>query len=139
MKAVIMDQFGRIRDGDSHWWEADPELESIRNDLRNTTLSDVILRNTDIRDLQCDVFFAETNVNNMDCAGSGNNAPHTPVQDVAGNGEPTDGTGTEGESGVKFDPMLLLIGGMIAAAVVLMLTAKDEDEPETESEGDLEE
>jgi len=60
---------------------------------------------------------------------------------VAGNGEPIDGDGvdTEGESGVKFDPMLLLIGGMIAAAVVLVLTAKDEDERESESEDDLDE
>lgn len=136
MKAVIMDQFVRIRDGDSHWWEADPELESIRDDLRDTTLSDVILRNTDIRDLQCDVFFAETNVNNMDCGGSGNNAPHTPAQYVSSNGEPTDGTEIEGESGIKFDPMLLLIGGMIAAAVVLVLTAKEEDAQEPEPDGD---
>tara|TARA_Y100001968_G_scaffold114471_1_gene103910 strand:- start:693 stop:2471 length:1779 start_codon:yes stop_codon:yes gene_type:complete len=67
MDAVIRDQFIRIRDGDRLYYENDGELENVKENLSETRLSHVILRNTEIESLQCNVFFAETNLSNMDC------------------------------------------------------------------------
>ena len=56
---------------------------------------------------------------------------------MAGDGDPTDDDGVQvlGTSNLKFDPMLLLIGAIIVAAVALVLTARDEDdEPESEND-----
>lgn len=56
---VMIDQFTRLRDGDPFWSEG---REGIPADelkaLWDTTLSDVILRNTDVQNLQKDAFAA---------------------------------------------------------------------------------
>lgn len=67
MDAVIRDQFIRLRDGDPLYYENDAELEGIEEDISETRLSHVILRNTEIESLQCNVFFAVHNVDNLDC------------------------------------------------------------------------
>ena len=67
MDAVIRDQFLRLRDGDPLYYENDPELKGIEQNLSETRLSHVILRNTEIQSMQCNVFFAETDLNDMDC------------------------------------------------------------------------
>jgi hypothetical protein len=67
MDALIRDQFIRLRDGDPFYYENDPELEGIESDLSSTRLSHIILQNTDIESLQCNVFFAEYNLNALDC------------------------------------------------------------------------
>ena len=57
---VLKDQFERLRDGDRFWYENDAELTSADiTELKNTKLSDIILRNTSISDIQENVFFAE--------------------------------------------------------------------------------
>lgn len=57
-RAVMIDQFTRLRDGDRFWSEGrgfgDVELE----ELWDTTLSDVILRNSDVAELQDNAFLA---------------------------------------------------------------------------------
>lgn len=58
-QAVIVDQFERLRDGDRLWYEnvfSGPQLAEIEN----TSLSDVIERNTDITGLRENVFFDES-------------------------------------------------------------------------------
>ncbi|MEM1331608.1 MAG: peroxidase family protein [Planctomycetota bacterium] len=55
LRAILVDQFERMRDGDRFWYEGDAELAALVGD---TTLSDIILRNTDIDWLQGNVFFA---------------------------------------------------------------------------------
>jgi peroxidase len=57
--AIIVEQFERLRSGDRFWYENDPALsrEEVAN-LRKTTLADLIRRNTGVRDIQDDVFFA---------------------------------------------------------------------------------
>lgn len=52
---IIADQFTRLRDGDRFWYEnrLDKKLVEI---IKNTSLSDIILRNTDIDHLQDDIF-----------------------------------------------------------------------------------
>ena len=51
--AIIVDQFIRLRDGDRFWYENDPYFltnKEILNELRETTLADIIRRNTPIDD-----------------------------------------------------------------------------------------
>ncbi|WP_306128511.1 peroxidase family protein [Roseovarius sp. MMSF_3350] len=56
---MVVDQFSRLRDGDPFWSEArDGLTDEARAALWDTTLSDVILRNTDVGALQNDVFAA---------------------------------------------------------------------------------
>ncbi len=56
--AIIVDQFERIRAGDSNWYQNVFSGRQLR-ELEQTTLADVIERNTDIDGLQDNVFFAE--------------------------------------------------------------------------------
>jgi hypothetical protein len=67
MDALIRDQFTRLRDGDPFYYENDAELDGIEAELASTRLSHIILQNTEIESLQCNVFFAEHNLNELDC------------------------------------------------------------------------
>jgi hypothetical protein len=67
MDALIRDQFLRLRDGDPLYYENDIELDDVRIELKTTSLADIILRNTEIENIQCDVFFAEHDVSKMEC------------------------------------------------------------------------
>jgi len=54
---VLKDQFQRLRDGDRFWYENDPALTtSEKAAIKKTTLAQVILRNTEIKTLQDNVF-----------------------------------------------------------------------------------
>lgn len=56
--AIIVDQFERLRDGDRFYWENDPYFDTFSLvDLDNLQLSDVIMWNTNITNLQSNVFF----------------------------------------------------------------------------------
>jgi hypothetical protein len=58
--ATLGEQFRRLRDGDRFWFEHDPFFianPSLLDELRNTTLSDIIQRNTGISNIQDNVFF----------------------------------------------------------------------------------
>lgn len=56
---VLKDQFERLRDGDRFWYENDPAFNNAdRAILKSTKLSDVILRNTSITNIQSNVFYA---------------------------------------------------------------------------------
>ena len=55
--AGMAEQFSALRDGDRFWYEWDPELDhEDRLMIRNSTLCEVIRRNTEIDMLQADVF-----------------------------------------------------------------------------------
>lgn len=54
-RAILVDQFTRLRDGDRFWYENRYEGETLA-ELRSTSLSDVIERNTDIEGLRDNVF-----------------------------------------------------------------------------------
>lgn len=54
---IVVDQFERLRDGDRLWYENRLD-DDLLNDINNTTLSDIILRNTDIEFLQQDAMIA---------------------------------------------------------------------------------
>ena len=53
---IIADQFERIRDGDRFWYQSVFSGEEL-TEIENTSLADVIERNTDITGLQDNVFF----------------------------------------------------------------------------------
>lgn len=57
-RAIMVDQFTRVRAGDSQWYENQPWTREDLDWLQGTTLSDIILRNTDIVRMQADAFVA---------------------------------------------------------------------------------
>ncbi len=60
MHNVLKVQFERLRDGDFYYYENDPFYSfSDRLTLKNTKLSDIIKRNTNLQNLQADVFHAD--------------------------------------------------------------------------------
>ena len=53
LRTIIADQFRRLRDGDRFWFENDPYFlanPALLDEIRNTTLADIIRRNTPISD-----------------------------------------------------------------------------------------
>ena len=64
---LVSDQFQRVRDADRFWYENDAELNSLTSEFNSLRLSDVILRNTEIESVQCDVFFAESDASSFQC------------------------------------------------------------------------
>jgi len=59
IQTALWEQFQRLRDGDRFWFERDPALtEADKAEIRNTRLSDVLIRNTSITesDIPTDVF-----------------------------------------------------------------------------------
>lgn len=57
-RAVMIEQFTRLRDGDAFWSETRGFTQTELRELWGTTLSDVIQRNGDVTHLQDDVFLA---------------------------------------------------------------------------------
>jgi hypothetical protein len=57
--SILADQFSRLRDGDRFWYENQFSTEDV-NRLNNIKLSDIIQRNTDIENIQENVFVAPT-------------------------------------------------------------------------------
>ena len=56
---ILANQFEQIRDGDFYFYRNDPGLSNRdRDEIRNTTLGDLIERNTRVTSLQNNVFFA---------------------------------------------------------------------------------
>ncbi|MFT5078135.1 MAG: peroxidase [Planctomycetota bacterium] len=59
LNALFVMQFGALRDGDRYYYENDPAFtEDEIEEIKNTKLSEILLRNTDIEVLQEDVFTA---------------------------------------------------------------------------------
>jgi hypothetical protein len=55
-RRILVDQFERLRDGDRFWYERDLSGRDLQQ-VRQTTLADVIRRNTTTTNLQDNVFF----------------------------------------------------------------------------------
>ena len=57
-RTIMIDQFTKLRDGDNQWYENQPWSAGDLDWIRNTTLSDIILRNTTTVRMQADAFIA---------------------------------------------------------------------------------
>jgi peroxidase len=53
---ILVDQFTRLRDGDRFWYQNVLPADVVRQ-IQNTSLADILHRNTDLTSLQEDVFF----------------------------------------------------------------------------------
>lgn len=67
LHAMLTEQFTRLRNGDYYFYLNDPALSSELSYIQNTLLSDVIRRNTNISNIQDDVFRAECNLIAENC------------------------------------------------------------------------
>ena len=76
---LVLDQFQRIRNGDRFWYENDAELNSLTSEFNSLSLSDVILRNSEIESIQCDVFFAQSNTSSFQCHLANSEVAQIPV------------------------------------------------------------
>lgn len=61
---ILVDQFSRLRDGDSFWYERTYSGTAL-SQLRNTTLADVLRRNTGVTTLQGNVFVFKATISGM--------------------------------------------------------------------------
>ncbi|MFC3225963.1 peroxidase family protein [Marinibaculum pumilum] len=68
-QAILVAQFAALRDGDRFWYEGRLSRDLVAQ-INATSLSDIILRNTDIDHLQDDVFLASNRVGGSDGAES---------------------------------------------------------------------
>jgi peroxidase len=57
-QAIIAKQFENLRDGDRLWWQNQGFDQATINQIANTTLSDIITRDTDTKVAQTDAFVA---------------------------------------------------------------------------------
>jgi peroxidase len=57
-EAILTQQFTALRDGDRLWWQNEGFDQNTINQIQNTTLSDIITRNTDTTVVQADAFVA---------------------------------------------------------------------------------
>ena len=80
--AIIANQFQRTRDGDRLWYQNIFSGQQLRT-IQNTTLADIIQANTNLQNVQDNVFFFRTNISGTVSAGSPQNnsfGPHGPGQ-----------------------------------------------------------
>ena len=81
---IMVDQFSRLRDGDRYWYQNALPAKAIR-DVQNNSLVDVIRRNTQLTNLQPDVFFFRTSIGgNVFADGNRDGVRQSPEGGVAG-------------------------------------------------------
>jgi hypothetical protein len=78
-RAIISDQFERLRDGDRFWYQnifSGPPLEYVER----TTLADVIRDNTTVSNLQNNVFFMQAELTGLVFTDSNGNGQQDPLE-----------------------------------------------------------
>ena len=86
---ILAKQFESLRDGDYYYYRNDPAFSGQQRDqIRNTTLRHIIERNTPVKDLQNNVFFAkdcdDNNGGGNDHGDGGNGGGNHPPRDNHG-------------------------------------------------------
>ena len=61
---IIIDQFERLRDGDRFWYENTFSKHQVK-EIDRTSLSDIIQRNSDVSNIQDNVFIADKHANKL--------------------------------------------------------------------------
>ena len=67
MHALITDQYIRLRDADPLFYENDPEVTPHLEYINQSNLAQIVLRNSEIKLLQCDIMYAVKDISAMDC------------------------------------------------------------------------
>ena len=67
MHALISDQYLRLRDADPLFYQNDPEIIPYLEMVNQSTLAEIILRNSEINLIQCEIMFAVKDTNDMEC------------------------------------------------------------------------
>ncbi len=81
---ILVDQFSRLRDGDRYWYQNALPAKAI-SDVQNNSLVDVIRRNTQLTNLQPDVFSFRTSIGgNIFADGNRDGVRQSPEGGVAG-------------------------------------------------------
>jgi hypothetical protein len=88
--AIIVDQFTRLRDGDRFWYQYSLPNQLVTQ-IENTTLADIIRRNTDLTKLQENVFFFNESTVMIDSSTQ-------PAQQLAPPPQPRDNDGQRGNN-----------------------------------------
>ncbi|QDS99636.1 peroxidase family protein [Adhaeretor mobilis] len=88
-QTIIVDQFTRLRDGDRFWYENYFSEEDVQQ-IEESSLSDIIQRNSSVTNLQDNVFFMSATVSG------------TVVEESSANGKHDRG-GTQGAAGVTVE------------------------------------
>ncbi len=101
---LVLDQFQRLRDADRFWYENDAELNSLTSEFNSLRLSDIILRNTGIESIQCDVFFAESDASSFQCHLANSDAPL-----ISGGNDGVSSTKTSTYVGIMIALMLIAV------------------------------
>jgi len=86
---ILVDQFARLRDGDRFWYQVYLPNRLVR-EIENTTLADIIRRNTALTKLQENVFFFNESTVMVSSSETGQGQPPPPPNDEDGppNGNP---------------------------------------------------
>ena len=86
---ILVDQFARLRDGDRFWYQVYLPNRLVR-EIENTTLADIIRRNTELTKLQENVFFFNESTVMVSSSETGQGQPPPPPNDEDGppNGNP---------------------------------------------------
>ncbi|TWU44251.1 peroxidase [Novipirellula aureliae] len=117
-QAIITDQFERLRDADRFWYE-NTFSESALAEIESTTLADIVERNTELTDLQNDVFFfsasisgtvttdsdgrTSANANDISKQGGTTQGASDQVIQLVSDGEVVAETTTDSEGHYRFD------------------------------------
>ncbi|MEL7535145.1 MAG: peroxidase family protein, partial [Bacteroidota bacterium] len=72
LHAIMEDQFGRLRDGDSFYYESYLTGDDL-TEVNATTLSDIVMRNTGLSGLEANIMYAD-----IDCDGTTSTGISTP-------------------------------------------------------------
>lgn len=85
--AILVDQFTRLRDGDRFWYQSSLPNRLVR-DIENTTLADIIRRNTELTKLQENVFFFNESTVMIDFSETTQESAPQPNNDQQGDNPP---------------------------------------------------
>ncbi len=58
---IVVDQFSRLRDGDRYWYQNVLPADAVR-EIQKTSLADIIRRNTQLTNMQSNVFYFRTSI-----------------------------------------------------------------------------
>ena len=115
---IIADQFSALRDGDRLWFQNQGFDQTTLKTIESTTLSDIISRDTDTKNIQADAFtFYERHSGTT--GGVAGEDPNAPQLVVGANGNDTLSGGTDGDYLFAGKGLQTLTGGAGADTFVL--------------------